>query len=109
MARFKEMRVSNLKCTIYIRQEINEDHMLFLASLIDAGTELPPPKVTEKGRCRFCEAPVFWIYGATRGMICNPGVLTVITDEGLVVKGRESHFSTRSEANGPCPEGTLEP
>ena len=53
----------------------------------------------EEGRCRSCGAPVVWIYGATRRMICNPGVLTVITDEGLVVKGRESHFSTCPTSN----------
>ncbi len=53
----------------------------------------------EEGRCRSCGAPVVWIYGATRRMICNPEVLTVVTDEGLVVKGRESHFSTCPDAN----------
>ena len=53
----------------------------------------------EEERCRSCGAPVVWIYGATRRMICNPEVLTVITDEGLVVKGRESHFSTCPDAD----------
>ncbi len=53
----------------------------------------------EEGRCRSCGAPVVWIYGATRRMICNPEVLAVITDEGLVVRGRESHFSTCPDAN----------
>ncbi len=53
----------------------------------------------EEGRCRSCGASIVWIYGATRRMICNPEVLTVITDEGLVVRGRESHFSTCPDAN----------
>jgi len=53
----------------------------------------------EEGRCRSCGAPVVWIYGATRRMICNPQVLTLITDEGLVVKGRESHFSNCPDAD----------
>ncbi len=53
----------------------------------------------EEGRCRSCGAPVVLIYGATKRMICNPKILTVITDRGLIVHGRESHFSTCPNAD----------
>lgn len=48
--------------------------------------------------CRSCGAPVVW--GTLNGKPhpLNPRVLTVVTDDGACVRGRESHFAT-------CPHG----
>ena len=53
----------------------------------------------EEGRCRSCGAPVVWIYGTTKRTICDPKVLTVVLDNGEVVKGRISHFATCPDAD----------
>jgi len=41
------VEISKLKQQVYVRQEINEDHMLMLACLIDGGTKMPPILITE--------------------------------------------------------------
>ncbi len=53
----------------------------------------------EEGRCRSCGAEVVWIYGATRRMICDPKVITIVTDTGEILKGRISHFATCPDAD----------
>ncbi len=54
----------------------------------------------ENDRCKSCGADVIWITGAeTRRYICNPRILTFITDEGTLARGRESHFSTCPDAD----------
>jgi hypothetical protein len=50
------------------------------------------------GICRSCGAEVVWVKGERHSMICNPKVFTVITDQGIVIQGRESHFSTCPQA-----------
>lgn len=53
----------------------------------------------EIDRCKSCGADVIWIQSETKRYICNPRILTLITDSGDVVRGRESHFSTCPDAD----------
>lgn len=39
--------LKDLKTSIYVRQELNPDHALFLAELIEGGVELPPIRITK--------------------------------------------------------------
>lgn len=45
--------------------------------------------------CKSCNAEIVWI--RTKGgrmMPCDPKVLTVVTDAGETVRGRETHWNT---------------
>jgi len=49
--------------------------------------------------CRSCNAPLVWIKSrAGKAIPCDPAVLSVVTDEGDVVRGRVSHFATCPQA-----------
>lgn len=53
------------------------------------------PGVPEPGTCRLCGAAIVWIRtAADKAMPCDPPMLTVVTDAGLTVRGRVSHFAT---------------
>jgi hypothetical protein len=47
MHKIIEVEITKLKDSFDIRNTLNQDHVLFLWSLIDAGTELPPIKITK--------------------------------------------------------------
>lgn len=54
--------------------------------------------VLTPGNCRSCAAPIVWVTMSTTGAMnpLDPRMLNVVTDDGRVVRGRESHF-------GSCP------
>lgn len=46
-------------------------------------------------QCRSCQAEIVWIKTSSgKPMPCDPKLITVVTDEGVTVKGRLSHFAT---------------
>lgn len=50
--------------------------------------------------CKKCGAEIVWITTENgKSMPCDAKILTVITDAGVVVKGRISHFATCKFAN----------
>lgn len=52
------------------------------------------------GKCRSCGAPILWIKTVPnkRMMPCDPQLFTLVTKEGLTVKGYRPHWAS-------CPEG----
>jgi hypothetical protein len=53
-----------------------------------------------RDRCKGCNAPIVWVRtSADRLIPCDPAVLTVVTDDGRIVRGRESHFATCPRAS----------
>lgn len=74
---------------------------------------MPPPNAMEQ--CVGCHADVVWIRTiAGKMMICNPRVLTVVTDEGQTIRGREPHWGSCpardrfKKAKEPKPQSTEE-
>jgi len=53
------------------------------------------------GNCRSCGASIVWVVlrGSGKPHPCDPGMLTVVTDVGQIVKGRGSHFATCPKAD----------
>lgn len=43
----KTIKISEIKPNLFVRQQINPDHVLFLAGLIEGGVELPPIELTK--------------------------------------------------------------
>jgi hypothetical protein len=74
------------------------------------GAGIPPtsPGVPEPGTCRLCGAAIVWIVTVGgKAMPCDAQVRVVITDAGLQVRGRESHFATcprAAEVRRPRPD-----
>jgi hypothetical protein len=53
----------------------------------------------EANTCRSCGAAIIWIVTENgKRMPLDERVLTIITDAGKAVKGRQSHFSTCPQA-----------
>lgn len=51
--------------------------------------------MSDEGVCRGCGAKIVWQKMASgRANPCDPQVLAVVTEDGAVVRGRISHFST---------------
>ena len=48
------------------------------------------------GKCGQCGAEVVWVVMAQTGkrMPCDPKLLRVVSADGIVYSGRESHFAT---------------
>jgi hypothetical protein len=46
----ESVRISELKLDLFVRKELNQDHVLFLAELLENGVELPPVKITKDRR-----------------------------------------------------------
>lgn len=49
-SRIETRKIADLKTTMFVRSALNQDHVLFLAELIEGGTVLPPIQITEDGR-----------------------------------------------------------
>jgi len=41
--------ISELKLNLFVRKELNQDHVLYLAELVENGVKLPPIKITSNG------------------------------------------------------------
>ena len=55
----------------------------------------------QTGKCRSCGADIVWIETAKgKSHPCDPGLKTVLTPEGIFLKGNESHFKS-------CPDADL--
>lgn len=52
--------------------------------------------MADEGVCRGCGAKIVWkkMKSTGRANPCDPPVLAVVTDDGVVVHGRVSHFSS---------------
>lgn len=51
-------------------------------------------------KCTSCQAEIEWVKMASgKSMPCDPKLITVITEGGLTIQGRVSHFSTCPNAN----------
>jgi transposase-like protein len=46
----KIMKIADLKTNLFVRQSLNQDHVLYLAQLVENGVKLPPIRVTVQGR-----------------------------------------------------------
>ncbi len=62
------------------------------------------PEVTvpkSKSKCRYCGAPVIWVRmaGTGKNHPCNVPVLTTVTNDGRIAKGRTSHFASCPKAD----------
>lgn len=57
--------------------------------------------VSQPTTCRTCRAPIRFIPSQSTGtpIPVNEDLITVVTDEGQVVRGRVSHFATCSDAS----------
>ena len=42
----KQFQIKDLQLNLFVRTSLNEDHVLYLAALIEAGVQLPPIKIT---------------------------------------------------------------
>lgn len=55
---------------------------------------------TSPGICRSCKAPIVWVRQPNgKNHPCDPPIVSVITAEGVLVRGRRSHFSTCPDAS----------
>lgn len=53
----------------------------------------------QEGRCRGCGQTIVWLRThAGRPTPCDPKEVTLVADDGKVVKGRVSHFATCPKA-----------
>lgn len=60
----------------------------------------PAHPAPEPGICRSCGAAIVWVVTTSRArMPCDDKIRTLVTDEGVIVRGRESHFATCPNAN----------
>jgi len=56
--------------------------------------------MAEISRCKGCGHPIVWMKTKTgKAMPVNKMQLTILTEQGDVVKGYESHFSTCPQAD----------
>ncbi len=76
--------------------------------LFGSGAPEPAEGVPEPGTCRLCGAAIVWIRTVGgKAMPCDAKVLSVTTDAGMQVRGRESHFATcprAAEVRRPRPD-----
>ncbi len=48
-AKIVRVRLDGLKLNLFVRKELNQDHVLYLAELVENGVKLPPIKITSDG------------------------------------------------------------
>lgn len=61
---------------------------------------LKPRRKNQMQKCRGCGAEIIFVQSKNGKHIpCDPKLRTIVTEEGNVVKGYESHFATCPMAN----------
>lgn len=87
----------------YLEKGYDVPRAEILSILCDIAHKYDPPEVSDtlpNSRCRSCGMRIFWGRLNDGSHPFDPKVLSIGTDTGELVKGRESHFVSCPNADG---------